>query len=156
MQPTLAGALAGFVATVPMSALMLAGQPALPPGRRRLPPKQITMRLARLAGARPHPDGPATNFATTAAHFGYGTMIGAMYGALAARRPDHPLAKGMAFGLLVWAGSYLGWLPAAGVRQPATRDPTSRNVLMIAAHLVWGAGTAYAFDKMRAAGNATM
>jgi putative membrane protein len=42
-------------------------------------------------------------------------------------------------GSLVWAGSYLGWLPALGLRQSATRDYPSRNIQMIAAHLVWGA-----------------
>jgi putative membrane protein len=39
----------------------------------------------------------------------------------------------------VWAGSYLGLLPVLGILSPATRHPTGRNALMIAAHIIWGA-----------------
>ena len=49
-----------------------------------------------------------------------------------------PLA-GACYGLAVWAGSYLGLLPALGVLKPATEHPVRRIALMIAAHLVWGA-----------------
>ncbi|HWS53323.1 MAG TPA: DUF1440 domain-containing protein, partial [Pyrinomonadaceae bacterium] len=78
---------------------------------------------------------------TWASHFGYGAACGALYGALAAERDVPPLAAGVGFGLAVWAGSYLGWLPAAGIISPATEHPPRRNALMIAAHVVWGATT---------------
>ena len=42
------------------------------------------------------------------------------------------------YGLAVWAGSYLGLLPALGIMSPATDHPLRRTALMIAAHLVWG------------------
>jgi hypothetical protein len=76
---------------------------------------------------------------TLAAHFGYGAACGAAFGLIAPRNVPGAVAAGMAFGLGVWAGSYLGWLPALGVRQSATEDPRARSGLMIAAHLVWGA-----------------
>jgi hypothetical protein len=38
----------------------------------------------------------------------------------------------------VWAGSYFLGMPAAGVLAPAQRHPLRRNLLMIAARLVWG------------------
>ena len=44
----------------------------------------------------------------------------------------------MAYGLGVWAMSYLGWIPAARILTPAHRHPLRRNLLMIAAHIVWG------------------
>jgi len=49
------------------------------------------------------------------------------------------VAKGVGFGLLVWAGSYLGLLPAVGLHRPATRESARRNGMMIASHVVWGA-----------------
>jgi NO-binding membrane sensor protein with MHYT domain len=49
------------------------------------------------------------------------------------------------FGLGVWATSYLGWLPAFGVRQPITYDPLPRTGLMIAAHLAWGMAAGLVF-----------
>jgi len=43
------------------------------------------------------------------------------------------------YGLVVWAGSYLGLLPAVGLHRPATREPAGRNGMMIGAHVVFGA-----------------
>ena len=78
-------------------------------------------------------------FATTMIlHFGYGSVIGALYIPFARLAPGLRPLNGMVFGLLVWAGSYLGWLPMTGLISPATRHPADRNRLMIAAHLAWG------------------
>jgi hypothetical protein len=55
---------------------------------------------------------------------------------------------GAGFGVAVWAGSYLGWLPAAGILSPATEHPPRRNALMIASHVVWGATAGVVFDKL--------
>ena len=53
--------------------------------------------------------------------------------------PLGPIASGVGYGLAVWAGSYLGFLPALGLHPPATRESPGRNVMNIGAHLVWGA-----------------
>lgn len=42
------------------------------------------------------------------------------------------------FGLTVWAASYGGWLPIAGVLPPAHRDKPGRAFSIIAAHIVYG------------------
>jgi hypothetical protein len=55
---------------------------------------------------------------------------------------------GVGFGLAVWAVSYLGWLPAAGILSPATEHPARRNALMIGAHVVWGATTGLAVGRL--------
>jgi putative membrane protein len=57
--------------------------------------------------------------------------------------------KGIGFGLLVWAGSYLGLLPALGLLSPATQHAPQRNLLMIAAHLVWGAVLGAVTDRLQ-------
>ncbi|HEV3470675.1 MAG TPA: hypothetical protein VG148_15230 [Pyrinomonadaceae bacterium] len=145
MNGILLGAVAGLAATVPMSLAMKLMHEQLPEHEQYpLPPRAVTMEVAERAGVREHLDEGEREAATWAAHFGYGAACGALYGALAAGRRVPPLAAGVGFGLAVWAGSYLGWLPAAGILRPATEHPPRRNALMIAAHAVWGAGVGLA------------
>ena len=142
MQQAIAGSVAGFVATAPMTAVMLALHRRLP--RREqypLPPRRITMRVAEEAGVKQALDCDDRTAATYAGHFSYGTAAGAVYGLLAPHVPGSAVTKGVAFGLTVWAVSYLGWLPAAGMHPSAKDEPARRNELMIAAHIVWGAVT---------------
>jgi hypothetical protein len=134
------GGLAGLLATAPMSVAMAIWHRWLPYHERGpLPPREITMEVARRAGVRSRLDEPQKRAATLVSHFSYGSAMGALYGALSSRTVRPGVATGALFGLGVWAGSYLGLLPALGILPPATRHPPRRNALMIAAHLVWGA-----------------
>ena len=125
MNRLLAGAIAGTAATVPMTALMVYLHRRIPPGERRmLPPKQVAGKMASEAGAEGLVDREDELLATTGVtHFGYGAAMGAVYAAVAPHLDVPAEAKGTAFGLGLWAGSYLEWLPAAGIRAPATRRP---------------------------------
>jgi uncharacterized membrane protein YagU involved in acid resistance len=134
------GLLAGFIATFPMTLAMAALHRRLPPHERYpLPPEEITAKLAEEAGEAEHIGHPEHQAATLIAHFGYGAVMGGMYTTLAEKVPGPPALSGMAYGLAVWAGGYLGLLPALGILKPATEHPPRRTALMIAAHLVWGA-----------------
>ncbi len=140
MNGMLVGAAAGAAATVPMTIVMEALHERLPgEPPRPLPPREVAEGFAAKAGARRELDERDMQQLTLAAHFGYGAACGAALGMIAPRNVPGAIAAGTAFGLGVWAGSYLGWLPAMGVRQPATEDPLARSGLMIAAHIVWGA-----------------
>jgi hypothetical protein len=144
MRSTLAAALGGLAATVPMTVAMEAMFHRLPWLQKYpLPPRPVTMRMLQAVGLSPPPRDDQRLALTLLGHFGYGTAAGAVYGLLARRLLPGALG-GAAYGLGVWAGSYLGWLPAAGIHPPATMTPAQRNALMIAAHLIWGAtlGTA--------------
>ncbi|HEY8516904.1 MAG TPA: DUF6789 family protein [Candidatus Binatia bacterium] len=138
MNGVLAGVVGGVTATLPMTAAMEMMHGALPlPQQHPLPPRRITERLTD--GGVPAL-GEGGDVATTMLlHFGYGGAMGGLYGAVADRLPGPALAKGVAFGLGVWAASYLLGLPALGLERNALREPAERNVLMIAAHVVWGA-----------------
>ena len=116
------------------------------PRRQRypLPPREIIDVMAGPARLTEH----QMRTATTGAHFAYGALTGA---GLAALRSRPATAEGAAYGLAIWAGSYFGWIPAAGVLKPAGRHPAERNALMILAHLVWGAATALAIREIAAA-----
>lgn len=146
-----AGALAGLLATGPMSAVMLALYRRLPRHEQYpLPPRQITEELAEITGTEPILSGEGTKRAATwLAHFGYGASVGSLYPLTAGRLAMPVALRGMLFGMLVWTGSYMGLLPAFNILPPATRTPFRRNALMIAAHLVWGASIALAVRQLR-------
>jgi uncharacterized membrane protein YagU involved in acid resistance len=144
----LLGALAGITATVAMTATMRALHRRLPPPERYpLPPREIVQRVV---------DEPsdlalteqARQDATLAAHFGYGAATGALY---ALARPSERALPGALYGVLVWAVSYLGWIPSLGILRQAGRHPLRRNALMIAAHLVWGATLAATLRELERA-----
>ena len=76
--------------------------------------------------------------ATMVSHFGYGAVMGTLYSLLAKKVPLPAVVKGTLFGLLIWAVSYLGLLPLIGMSESGQREPVRRNLMMIAAHVVWG------------------
>jgi hypothetical protein len=150
MNRILLGALAGLAATAPMTLAMKLLHEELPREERYpLPPRQVTEGLAEKAGVNEHLGEGGREAATWVSHFAYGTACGALYGAVSGEGGDeHPVLAGVGFGLAVWAVSYLGWLPAAGILSPATEHPARRNALMIGAHVVWGATTGLAVGRL--------
>jgi uncharacterized membrane protein YagU involved in acid resistance len=142
------GAAAGLAATAPMSGAMLLMHRLLPEREQYpLPPREITEELAEKTGERENMSEEELSLATAVAHFAYGAAAGAAYAVTAQKLPVSPLVKGTVFGLAVWAGSYLGWLPALGILTPATEHPAGRNALMITAHVIWGSVTAMLTDQ---------
>lgn len=142
------GAVAGLVATAPMTAVMEKLFAMLPPEQQYpLPPSQITERVEQGALNTRLPDEQHTTL-TLANHFLYGAAAGALYGAVAQNLRFSPALKGMLFGLGVWTASYQGWVPAAGILPPASETPGERNALMITANILWGAVTGVLLERM--------
>ena len=135
----LRGAFAGFLATVPMTLCMLIVRRGLPRHEQhRLPPAQITAHLTRTTGLRKLLDRQGEGVLGWVLHFGFGTVAGAVFGGLSPRVPLPAWLQGLAFGVVVWAGSYFGWLPAFDIHGHGGQQAPRRNALMLAAHLVWG------------------
>src|SRR5919109_1463455 len=108
----LKGALAGFIATAPMTVFMLTTQRFLPKGQQyELPPELITKELAYRAHVRWHMNKTQILAATLLSHFGYGAAMGALYSPLDKKLSLPAVVKGVIFGFVVWASSYLGLLP---------------------------------------------
>jgi hypothetical protein len=143
----LLGFISGVAATGPMSALMLAIHRRLPADERYpLPPREITSKaLDHLPGGE-LADERVKSAATWLAHFGYGGAAGALYAQAQSRSAGNWGARGIIFGLLVWAVSYFGLMPGLGVLRSAEEHPVRRSGLMILAHLVWGWVLAGLFD----------
>ena len=140
MNDMLTGAVAGTVATVPMTIFweaMHERMPGEPP--RPLPPREVAEALAVKTGASRHLTEQQVEWLSLALHFGYGAFTGALFGTIAPRRIGAGMAAGMVFGLGVWSASYFGWLPATGVRHSPRYDVPARTQLIMASHLVWGA-----------------
>lgn len=143
----LIGAIAGFAGTLFMTAAMRRMHEKLPPRERYpLTPREIIDSSAAKAEV-PLQDEAAKDL-TTAGHFAYGAASGALLGL--ANVTMGPVSGGLA-GVGVWLGSYMGWIPAAGILKPVTDHPPRRNLLMIAAHVVWGVSTARAMRELVAA-----
>jgi hypothetical protein len=139
------GAAAGAVATFPMSGVMLAASKARLLGEP--PPKKITRAATRrLAPAVARHEAPL-DLASIAAHLGFGAAMGALYSvALGRRRPT--MLSGVAFGTAVWAVSYAGWVPAAGVMPEPSDDRRGRPASMVVSHWVFGASLASALRML--------
>ena len=139
MRNVLMGAAAGTLATVPMTLfweVMHARLPGEPP--RPLPPREVVEALAVKAGVSRHLSERDVEWLAMAAHVGYGAFTGALLG-LPTPRGARGVAAGMLFGLGVWSASYLGWLPATGVRHSPRYDLPARTALVLSSHLLWGA-----------------
>ncbi len=137
----LAGAIAGLMATLPMTAVMIAGKRHLP--RRSqdpLPPVQITQNALRAVDLDDELSREEELALTAVNHFAFGASAGALYGPLCrANSAVDAMTSGCIYGLGVWTTSYLGWLPVTGLYRSVVDETPERNALMIVAHLVWGA-----------------
>lgn len=143
----LIGAIAGVAGTLAMTAAMRRMHRELPHKENYpLPPREIIDSVAAKADVALGDD--IARDVTTAAHFAYGAASGALLGA--ANVMMGPVS-GASAGVGIWLASYMGWIPAAGILKPATDHPPRRNLLMIAAHLVWGVSTARAMRELVAA-----
>jgi Family of unknown function (DUF6789) len=105
----------------------------------RMPPEKITSRaLNRLGIERGRTE---QDVAASILHLGFGAAAGALFDPLlrGLRLPLSPVLQGVAFGTLVWAVSYAGWVPALGIMPSPRRDRPGRPQVMLAAHWVYGA-----------------
>ena len=147
MSRILRGAMAGVLATLPMSLVMLAGKVA---GLMHTPPpKEITGRAARDAGVdQPRTQPKKFHLAWLAAHVGYGAGCGALYAVLHSVLWGSRRKQGLLYGLAVWAASYLGAMPALGLYPWPSEDDTSRAAVTIAAHVVYGVALAEIDERL--------
>ena len=130
------GAIAGLVATVPMTAVFVAGRAA---GLLRTPPPvQITDTAEARAGVRDDLNQPAFGASWAAAHLAYGAGCGAIFAAARPALPRSSTAAGLLFGLTVWSVSYGVAMPALGLYPSLRRDRPTRVGVTAVAHAVFG------------------
>ncbi len=138
LQALAVGGLAGGVATVPMSLVMVAAEKVGLMGHH--PPDLIMEAALDAGGLSRHKEKTRDALAVTL-HLVFGIGAGALFGVLERRlrAPLGPVLHGVIFGSLVWTLSYLGWVPALGIMPSAEHDRVGRPVTMVLAHWVYGA-----------------
>jgi uncharacterized membrane protein YagU involved in acid resistance len=130
----ISGAIGGLLASIPMWGVMAGIKRRSAP----LPPRLITMRMLRRFHATPPRHDATREAIALAAHLGYGAAAGAAYGPISRLIPLPGLLRGAFYGAAVWAGSYAGWLPVAGIHAPPAATSRRQNGAILAGHLVWG------------------
>jgi len=76
--------------------------------------------------------------AATAVHFGFGGLMGALYGITAAKAPVISTGAGVPFGAAVYVGAHATAVPALGLSQPVTKKPTLDEAGEFLGHLIYG------------------
>jgi hypothetical protein len=149
----LAGALGGFVGTFVLSGLRraLASMGAV----FTTAPEQVVARAEELGLLDRFSPG-AKKVLVAAAHFAYGTGVGAVFGALRGEygEPESETAAelqgdrddmlteaavGATLGVLSWGAGWAGWLPIVGVHPAPWTQRTPRALLPVLDHAVFGA-----------------
>jgi hypothetical protein len=149
----LAGALGGFGGTFALSGLRqaLASIGAV----FTTAPEQVVSRAEELGLLERFSPG-VKKALTVAAHFAYGTAVGAVFGALRSEyeEPESETAAelqgdrddalteaavGAALGVLSWGAGWAGWLPIVGVHPAPWTQKTPRALLPVLDHAVFGA-----------------
>lgn len=149
-QKMIKGAMAGLLATFPMTVFMRTAWRGLAEDEKYpLPPRQITRRLVKEADSDRYIESSSMTRLTLLLHFIFGGTAGSFYGMVEDKIPLNENTKGSLMGLAVWSGSYLGLIPALGILSPATDHPWRRNLLMIVAHLIWGVALGILTRRMR-------
>ncbi len=136
MNTLVRGAISGLVATtlmtIPIIVARRAGLIGTPP------PVEISANIANRSGFLPKRRHEGIPVTWIAAHFGYGATCGVVHALVVPPLPGRTAAKGLLFGELVWAVSYLGYLPAMKLYPAADDDAPPRTIVMIVAHAVFG------------------
>jgi uncharacterized membrane protein YagU involved in acid resistance len=114
-----------------------------------LPPARLTTEMTQMVGLPQKLSSRARVDLTMISHFGYGVVCALLYSTIAPRSSAKPWMTGSFFGALVWATSYLGWIPAFGFKTSAYKLTGERNLQMFLAHLVWGASLGIAESELR-------
>jgi putative membrane protein len=72
------------------------------------------------------------------AHYLFGAVVGAVYGAAAEVKPDTTAGFGLPFGATVWVTADEMGMPLLGLSEPPADLPWSRHASSFGSHLVYG------------------
>jgi uncharacterized membrane protein YagU involved in acid resistance len=119
------------------------------PHVRAFPPRMAVRMVTGKAGLWQQLSARQRSRLSWVGHFGYGALMGGVYAGVTDKHSAGGAGRGVAFGLAVWAGSYLGVLPALGIRGPLRRSFRDDHVQLVAAHVVWGAALGWLAKRLQ-------
>jgi len=74
-------------------------------------------------------------------HYGFGAVVGALYGAAAESVPMVRRGFGLPFGAAVWLGAHVIAVPPLGLAEPPVRQPMGKEAEELGLHFVYGSVT---------------
>lgn len=131
------GLLTGAMSTLVMTLSIVILQRAT--SRWKLPPQQISEAVADNAAGHHDLAEPMAFRYWMSLHMLYGAIAGAVYSLAVGVLKRRSCLGGLIYGLIVWTGSYAGYLPKLNLYPSPDRDQTTRAITMIIAHCVYGA-----------------
>ena len=91
-----------------------------------------------------------------AVHYGFGGLLGTIYGAATSVWPKIGSGFGMPFGAAVWVAADEIAVPADGLSKPATEAPPSTHAYSFLSHIVFGAALEGSHRALTAGANAVL
>lgn len=113
-------------------------------------PMQVVERVEKL-GFVGELSPAARSLLTVFAHFGYGVGTGVAFGILRREKggPGEESAVGSALGILAWGAGWSSWLPLTGVHKAPWNQKSSKVLLPIMDHAVFGASWGLLYWALR-------
>lgn len=142
-----AGAVAGIVATLAMSVVMLPAQWLGLLGTE--PPRRISDRIFNATGSGARAPEAHRRVGTALIHLGIGSVGGALFGIgrLLSRRRGRAPIVGLGFGSALWGVNYIVAAPMLKLFQPPWDDRPGRPPVMLAANALYGVITAVLVER---------
>lgn len=98
-------------------------------------------KVKRLLTGRPIEDETALQASGQAVHFGYGTLLGALYGAVRELAPRAGTGLGLPFGMAAFVVGDEVAVPATGLSPAPWKQPLGTHAYAAISHAVYGATT---------------
>ena len=95
-------------------------------------------RVSQSTTGAPVPE-PQKETAGEAVHYGFGALLGGLYGAASSVAPQVRTGFGTIFGTAVWAVADEIAVPAADLTKPPQQVPSSQHLYSIVSHVLFGA-----------------
>jgi putative membrane protein len=137
----LKGLLAGVAGGLVGSAAKVLAETLIPPRTQGQPPPPalVIERVANAAGEQP---AEATRRAgAQGIHWGFGTLLGGVYGVAAELSPQVTSWRGAVFGLTVNKFAHEQLLPRMNLVEPVARQPAQERISEWVSHVVYGVTT---------------
>lgn len=97
---------------------------------------QVARHVSRAVGKRLSPQREPQ--AGQAVHYGFGALMGAVYGGLVELHPGFSAGRGAAFGAALFLMADEVAVPALGLSEPPTQQPLGTHAYGLASHLIYG------------------
>lgn len=113
------------------------------------PATETVGRLAYEAVEHHEPGDETRRKLGQAVHWGYGILLGGLYGALRSDAEGPDLLGGLGYGAAAWALGDELMVPLLGLAEGPTAHPWTDHATALAAHLAYGAATSTATQALR-------